>query len=814
MHSWWNDVRFASRVLLRKPSFTAIAVVSLALGIGANTTIFTIVNELFLRSLPVEQPERLVAVYTVDRRNPGESPLSHLNWRDIREQNSVFSEFAAYDWTPLSVATGGEPFFTVGQLVSGNYFDALGIKALHGRTFSPEEDATPGSHPVAVLSYGFWKDRLGGDEALLNQTISINGSRFVVIGITPPEFGGIDIGVEPAVWIPMMMNRVVRPNLNWYEERRGLFLFAFGRLAAGVSLGPALSNLRVLGEQLERDFPNENEGRSFTAVPLAQATINPGIRDVMVAATTMLFVIVGLVLLIACANVANLLLGRASERRREIAVRLSIGASRAQLIRQLLTESVLVALLGGSLALAVASWARSALLGFLPNLPFPVDLNLDLSLDYRVLLFTLGVSLSTGFLFGLVPALQASRPSLVMALKDQSDVSFGENRRLSARNALIVGQVALSLIALLGAGLFIRSLAAAQETDPGFETRNLFAVSFDVGLQGYPPEKGQPFFRELVERVEALPGITSATLAQTGPFQGGLLRSLLLEGQAAENDRTFVGVNVIEPGYFQTLEIPILQGRALDETDREGSKRVVVVNQTMAEKFWPGQDPLGRRFTFFGDPGPVEIVGVARDIKYQSLGEGPQPYCYEPLAQRYFSNMTLLGRTAGNPAAGLNLALQELKTMDPLLPRVGANTVEEMIGNALWAPRFGASLLTIFGALALLLAAVGIYGVVSFAVLRRTREIGIRMALGARRGRVLVLILKQGMILVAVGLGLGLLAGFLLSGTLTAFLFVSPLDPVAFGATLLVLLLVALAASFIPARRATAIDPIRVLRYE
>ncbi len=814
MSNWFDDIRFAFRVLLRKPAFTAIAVVSLALGIGANTTIFTIVNELFLQTLPVQQPDRLVAIHTLDEKNAGQNPLSHLNWKDLREQNEVFSETAAYDWVALSITAGSEPLFTVGQLVSGNYFDTLGVKALHGRTFAPEEDSIPSGHPVVVLSHGFWTERLGADPTWVGRTLSINGSRFDVIGVISPEFQGIDIGLEPAVWIPMAMNPVIRTNFNWYEERRGLFLFTFARLRDGVSMGQAESNLAVLSEQLEHDFPNENQGRSFSLVPLAEATINPFVRDAMVNGTTMLFVIVALVLLIACANVANLLLGRASERRREIAVRLSIGASRWQLVRQLLTESVTVALLGGALALLIASWARGALLGFLPTLPFPVEINLELGLDSRVLLFTLGLSILTGVLFGLIPALQATRPSLVKALKDQSDVSFGENRRLSTRNALVVGQVALSLIALLGAGLFIRSLAAAQETDPGFESENLAVVTFDVGLQGYEQAKGEQFFRELSERVGALPGVRAAALAQTGPLQGGLLRSIFLEGQDPDHDRTFVGVNVIRPGYFRTLGIPVVKGRVIDETDRADGKRVVVVNETMAERFWPGQDPLGKRYTFFGDPGPVEVIGVVRDIKYGTLGEDPQPYCYEPHSQRYSSNMTLLLRSDGNPGAALALAQRELRAMDPMLPQVGPNTIDQLIGNALWAPRFGASLLTIFGVLALVLAAVGIYGVVSFAVLRRTREIGIRMALGARRGGVLGLILKQGMLLVSVGLLLGVLAGAGLSTTLTSLLFVSPLDPVAFGGTLAVLVLTALAASWIPARRATAIDPIRVLRYE
>jgi predicted permease len=523
--------------------------------------------------------------------------------------------------------------------------------------------------------------------------------------------------------------------------------------------------------------------------------------------------IVGVVLLIACANVANLLLARAAERRREIATRLALGASRRRLISQLVTESVVVSLLGGGFGLLLAHWAKSALLRVLPNLPVPVTLDLHLDLDARVLLFTFGLALLTGIVFGLVPALQSTRPGLVAAIKDPTDPAWGGGRKLNARNLLVIGQVALSLVALTGAGLFIRSLGEAQEVDPGFETERALVVSVDVGLQGYDQPRGEQFFRDLVERTEALPGVASAAVAQGGPLQPTISRSLFLEG-GGDRDRTFVQVNVVGTGYFETLGIPVVKGRPFTEADRRDSVPVVIVNETMAEKFWAGEDPLGKRFTFFGFERPVEVVGVARDVKYNALGEDPMPYAYQPLAQQYSTGMTLVVRTDGAPEPVLEAVRSEIRAMDPQMPQVGAATVSQRLRDALWGPRIGASMLAAFGLLALFLAAIGLYGVMSYSVQRRRREIGIRMALGAERSSVLHLVLRQALGLVAFGLAVGLVLAFLVSRSVASLLFVSPTDPVAFGATLAVLLSAALLASFLPAQRASGLDPIKVLRHE
>jgi predicted permease len=638
-----------------------------------------------------------------------------------------------------------------------------------------------------------------------------------VIGVASAEFNGADVGVRPDLWMPMAANRIVRPNpdLNWYETRRGLFVFAIGRLKPGVSLAAARAEAAALSRRLQQEYPDDDRGRSFRLVPLAEAAIPFGLRGGVIAMSGLLATVVGLVLLVACANVANLLLARAAARRKEIAVRLSIGAGRGRLIRQLLTESVLLALLGGACGLLVAAWASRALVALIASVPFGIATDLHLGLDPRVLLFTLGLSLVTGLVFGLAPALQASRPELVTALKSQAPPPSGAGRRLTGRNLLVAAQVAFSLVTLIAAGLFLRSLGAAQRTDPGFETERLLTLNLDLDLGGYDPARGQIFVRQMIERVSAVPAVLRAAVAQAGPLQGSYARSVFLEGQDASKSGTLIQINGVGPRYFETVGVPLVRGRAFTEGDREGAPPVVVVNQTLAAKFWPGRDPIGQRFRFFGDKFLVEVVGVAKDVKYNTLGEDPQPYIYLPLAQRYGGTLTLVARTAGDPAAVLPTVEREVRGMDKDLPVTNAATVSRVLGDGLWAPRAGASLLAVFGLLALVLAAVGIYGVTSFSVARRAREIGIRMALGARRGTVLGMVLAQGMTVVAIGLAAGVLAAASVSRLAAGLLFgISPTDPLAFGVTSLLLAAVALAANLLPARRATAVDPVTALRQE
>jgi macrolide transport system ATP-binding/permease protein len=816
MESLFQDLRYAVRMILKSPVLSGLAILSLGLGIGANTTIFSFTNALLLQSLPVTEPERLLAIYTTDKKNPGFNPLSHLNWKDYRKDADLFEGFLGYDFVGMSLNAGAEPEIVTGQLVSGNYFDLLGIRALVGRTFGPREDEVPGRDPVVVLSHGFWTKKFGADPQAVGRTLKLNGASYTIVGVTPNNFTGLDVGIRPEVWVPMAMNRQVRAGINWYEERRGLFLFTVGRLKPGASPTQALAQLTTIADRLEKEYPNDNKSRSVTVVPLAQATINPNARQGVVAATALLMTIVGLVLLIACANVSNLLLGRALQRRREIAVRLAIGANRRRLVRQLLTESIALAVPSAALGILIAYWARGALLSLLPPLP-GVSLSLQLDLDWRVLGFTMLVGLGAGVLFGLVPALQASKPDVVEALKDQDRTGGVARHRLGIRDFLVVSQVALSLVALVGAGLFLRSLDATRKTDPGFETNKLLSVSFDLDLQGYSPEKGEAFFRQLVDRMMALPGVVSASYASAPPLSFTLARSVFLEG-GNDNDRTLVNVNTVGPRYFETMGIPLVKGRPLDEDDKAGGPKAVVINETMARKFWPNGDALGKRFRFFGQDEPwAEIVGIAKQAKYTFLGEDPQSYIYEAHAQRYSGARTLLVRTATDPTPLLVPVERELKTMDHDLPLLALATISKSMNDSfgLQAQRAGASLLGLFGLLALVLAAVGIYSVMSYSVGQRQREIGIRMALGARRLDVLKMILGRGMAVVGVGLALGLAISLTLSRLAANMLVgISPWDVASFAGAALVLAVVSFIANVFPTRRAAGIDPTVALRYQ
>jgi predicted permease len=808
-----HDLRYAVRVMRKSPVLSSLAILSLALGIGANTTIFSVANALLLQTLPVNEPARLMNIYTTDKKNPGFNPMSHLNWKDYRAQADLFEGILGYNWLPLSLKTSGEPVRVFAQLASGNYFDVLGVKAALGRTFGPSEDEVPGRDPLVVLSHGFWTKHAGADPGIVGRSLTLNGAAFTVLGVMPESFTGVDVGVRPEVWVPMAMNQQVQTGANWYEQRRGLFLFAVGRLRPGATKEQALAQLVTIAERLEREYPNDNKGRSVTLVPLAQAAINPNARDGVVAATALLMTVVGLVLLIACANVSNLLLGRALQRRREIAVRLAIGATRGRLVRQLLTESIALALPAAALGILIAQWARGGLLALLPAFPISVALKLDL--DWRVLLFTMAIGVTSGVLFGLLPALQASKPDVVEALKDTDRTGGPARHRFGVRDFLVVGQVALSLVALVGAGLFLRSLSATAQTDPGFETKKLLTVSFDLGLQGYNQEKGEAFLRLLDERLAGMPGVAATTTAANGPLTFGIGRSVFLEG-GNDNDRTLVAVNSVEPRYFETMGIPVLQGRAITHEDKQGATKAVLVNETMAKTFWPQGDALGKRFKFFGDDEPwAVIVGIAKDSKYGFLGEPPTNFIYEAYAQRYNGDRTLIVRTATEPSSLVRGVEAQLKSLDPDLPLTGLATVEKTIADSLWAPRAGASLLGLFGLLALILAAVGMYSVMSYSVSQRQREIGIRMALGARRADVLRMVLGRGMTVVAVGLVVGLGLSFALARLASNLLVgVSPWDALSFGGAALVLLTVAFVANFFPTQRAAGTDPTIALRYQ
>ena len=819
-----QDLRYGARLLLKTPGFTLIAALSLALGIGANTTIFTLINAVLLNPLPVEDPSQLVSVWTTDERNQGGFGFgflqtSPMNYKDLRDKNEVFSGMAGHTGLPLNITGGtGDPQQVFGEIVTGNYFSVLGAKPAIGRGFLPDEDQTPGAKLVCVLGYGEWQTRFGGEPSIVGRTISLNGQKFTVVGVMPKGFKGTNAIGAPAVWVPYMTYQqttngffleLIRP-----DQRRGLVFNITGRLKPGVSVRQAESNLKTIARQLEQAYPNDNTGRNVTLVPLAQATINPGFRGNIVAAGGLLMTIVALVLLIACANVANLLLARAAARQQEIAVRLSLGATRAQLIRQLLTEGTLLALLGGAAGLMLAYWAQDVLWSFRP--PFLQPDAIDTRPDSRVLLFTLVIAVATGVLFGLAPAIQASRPDLVVELKERTSAPAGSRSPFSLRNILVVAQIALSLIALIGAGLFLRSLQNAQRINPGFDADRLATMSFDLGAQGYTEERGRQFQQRVLERAASVPGVQAATLASTVPlFAGGFARTVFLEGQDASDRRAgrLVQISVASSRYLETLGIALVRGRTISEIDRPNTPSAVVINETMAKRFWPDQDAIGKRFKFFGQDNFQQVVGIAKDSKYNFIGEDPTPYIYQATTQVYQPQLSLFVK-APNPQAIIGTVRGEVQQLDRNLPLTGVFTLSEIFDQSLWAPRMGAWLLAVFAGLSLVLAVIGIYGVMAYCVSQRTRELGIRMALGASRADVVRLVVLQGLRLTIAGVIVGLAVSLAATRLIATLLFnVSPTDLVTFIAVPAILALAALGASYLPALRATRIDPVIALRY-
>ena len=817
MTTLWKDIQYAIRSMRKNPGFTAVVALSLGLGIGANSAIFTLINAVFLRPIPVEDPSSLITAYTSDPRNPGFLPTSYLNYQDYRDKSGVFSSLAAYTAMPMALRTGeGDPQPIFGEIVSGNYFSVLGVQPLLGRTFLPEEDGAPGAHPVVVLSYAFWTSQFGANRNILGQAINLNGFPYTVIGVAQRNFQGVNALAGPALWAPIAMHAQLSPFEAVFNTRRFLQMSMVGRLKPAVTWQQAQAAMQTLAKQLEREYPNDNRERSIKALPLTQSLINPNARDNILSVSQLLMTIVGLVLLIACANIANLLLVRSASRRKEIAVRLSIGASGGRLIRQLLTESILLALLGGGVGLLVAGWGKSVLWSFRP--PFLRQGDLNISIDTNVVLFTLVISVLTGVLFGLAPALQSLHPDLVSELKERASQAARSTSRFNLRNALVVAQVAFSLVALIGAGLFLRSMQQAQNADLGFASKKLGVMSVNPGGQGYTPARAQLYYRQLIERVRAVPGVASAALANSVPLgPGGFGRSVFLEGQEQTpgNRGVLVLTNNVTPAYFETTQIPILRGRPFLETDLEKSTHVAIVNETMAKKFWPDQDPLGKRFRFFGDEFMTEIVGVAKDSKYGAVSEDPISCAYVPEFQVYAANASLIFRATGDPAALLGVVRQQIHSIDENLLITRISTMSELIDQSLWPQRMGASLLAVFGFLALTLSAVGMYGVMAYSVAQRTSEIGVRMALGARPADVFRLVLGQGLALVACGVVIGLAAAFALSRLIANLLFgIHPNDLQTFALTSLLLIAVAILASFLPARRATTIDPLIALRAE
>lgn len=823
MNNFLQDVRFALRSLRKSPGFAAVAVLTLALGIGANTAIFTVVNAVFFNPIPVKKADRLVTIFTTDPRvrlaTFSYLPISHPNAVDIAREVQSFSgvAHAGFGGTGVSMTINGQPDRYTAGVVTGNYFDVLGVSAVLGRTFRAEEDRE-GSAPVMVLSYGLWERKFVSNPGVIGQTVQLNGQGFTIIGVAPRGFQGATTIGGPDLWVTMSLHDQIFSGLikTMFNERRMLGFDVIGRLKDGVNVQQAGQELKTLATNLELAYPAANKGRTFIAFPLLQTVINPNFRDLFARAGGLLMTVVGLVLLIACANIANLLLSRAAGRKREVSIRLALGASRGRIVAQLLTESIVLAVMGGVLGLGLAVVGRNLLWQFRP--PFLLQTNMELALDMRVLLFTLFTALATGVIFGLVPALQSSRPDLVSELKERVGGEMYSGRRFGLRSLFIVVQVGLSLVALIAAGLFLISLRNAQKLDPGFDTHNLGLIQMDLGSMNYEASRVKEFQRRVLEVVETTPGIQSATLSGSVPLLfGGFGRTIFPEGQDNTNNKNgmFAQVDSVTPNYLQTMHIPLLRGQDFDSSVREESPKVAIVNETAAHKFWPKDDPIGKRFKFYGDDNWVQVIGIAHDSKYNTLGEDPAPYMYLSLLQYPSPAVAVLFRTVPDTSVVIGSVRSRVQELDRNLPLTNVWPIGAVISQALWAPSFAATLLAIFALIAVLLCAVGIYGVVGYTVGQRVREIGIRMALGAKPSDVLRMVIGQSLVTLVIGVVAGLICAFLLARLIVNLLYgVSASAPLAFIAMAILLAAVGLVATYIPARRAAKVDPMVALHYE
>ena len=818
--SWLQDLRYAVRLLRRNPLFALTAVLSLAIGIGANTTIFTIANALLFKPpLGVADASRLVDVGR-SQGGQGFDNGSYSNYLDIRARNTVFSGIYAYRLGPepmsLRGKDGAERIY--GEMVSTNYFNLLGTPPHIGRLFTTDDSEQPGAAPLAVLSHRFWMRRFNGDPAIVGQTLVLNGRPFMVIGVTPEGFHGTTV-LTSDLWVPVNMVGELASRLPpaILTSRESAWLVMGARLKPGVTVGQAQAELANIGRALEQEFPDANRGKGLRVVASSPV---PGDGAPVAAFMAVLMAIVMLVLAIACANVAGVLLARATTRRREIAVRLAIGAGRGRLIRQMLVESTLLFLIGGSGGLVLARLMTGALLSLLPAVPLPIDVTL--ALDGRAVVFTLTLSLVAAILSGLAPAFHASRAEVVGALKSDTQ---GGPERIWLRHAFVVSQVALSIVLVVGAGLFARALQRASEIDPGFDPHGVELATLDLSLGGYTADTGRVFARELIRRVRETPGVQAAALSAVMPLgdRGIGLGGLAVPGVELRNGRRFFDVdwNVITPGYFATMKMARSTGRDFSDADREGTPSVVIVNETAARQWWPRQDALGK--TLLQETGrpdapdavrTLTVVGVARDSKYRNLGEDPRPFVYVPIQQQYMSRTVIAARSAhGQRLAGELRAL--VASMNPNLPIVQALTFDAYSQLGLLPQRIAASVAGSLGLVGVLLAAIGIYGVTAYMVSSRTREIGIRMALGAERASVVRMVLRQGLTLTMIGAAIGLAVAAAASRLLGSLLFgVGATDPLTFIGSTLLFFVVGAAACYVPARRATAIGAMDALRYD
>lgn len=834
----FTDLRYGAKMLWKSKGVTIVAVVSLAVGIGANSVIFSLVNSILLRPRPVSQPEQLVELFVGEEERPYET-TSYPSYLELRDRNEVLSGLAAYGIRQFKLGDANEVEQLWGEAVSGNYFDVLGVGAFKGRTFSADEDLVPARNPVAVIGYALWQRRFNSDPDVVGKTVTLNDQTLTVIGVAPPQYTGMIRGLGSDIWVPTAMMSAVDGNKGDLLMGRGSrWLTLVGRLKPDTTLAQARARFDLLARDMQAAHPEEwlrktESGRertfSITVLPESETRIPPVIKPVAYGAVGLLFVIVNLVLLIACTNLAGMLLARAATRRKEMAIRLAIGASRFRIVRQLLTESVLLSLIAGAAGILLAVWLLNLIVAFMPPLPEGFHLALDLHLDWHGVLYTIVFSTVTGVLFGLVPALHSSNADVSTVLKDDSILFSGFYRKSRVRMVLVVTQVAFSLLLLIGAGLVLRSLEKIRPTRLGFSSENVLVAPIQLDENKYDPPKVREFRRQLAERVAALPEVQSVSLVNEPQirFMGGARSSIEIEGyHPGPSEDMQIDAFLAGPHYFTNMRVPLVQGRDFDERDGDGAPCVAVINEAFVQRYFGDGVALGKHLikSEYGREArkvPCEIVGIMRDNAWQSLEKQIRPSYALALQQSNRIRTTLLVSTAGDPKNLITSVRNTIRELDPKIPVADVQTLNDFFSIGLFPFRLLAIVMGGCGVLALLLAMLGIYGIVSYSIAQRTREMGIRMALGALQKDILKLVIGQGMFLVSIGLGLGLLLSFVLTRLLTSSLLdlelplpVSATDPLTFSIVTLLLAAVALIACYIPARRATKIDPMEALRYE
>ena len=823
------STKYAFRSLRKNLGFSLIVILTLGFGMGANAAIFSLMDQVLLRRLPVRDPSQLVFLDgpgAFQGRTFNRMTFSYPMYKDFRDRNEVFTGLLARFPTAMTIAWEGRSERINGDIVSGNYFDVLGVRPALGRVFNDADDRTPGAHPVAVLSYGFWQRRFGGDPAVLDRTLVVNGHPMTIVGVSAAGFNGIQVGSNSDVVVPMMMKAQMTPTWNDLDNRRSRWVTIMGRLKPGVTAEAAEVQLNVvykpINEEEVKAIPNASETfrQRFVSKHLDVLTAGTGLSDMRTQFSTPLVVLmcmVGVVLLIACANVANLLLARSTSRQKEIAVRLALGASRARIARQHFIESLILAGAGAVVGLVLAVVTGRLLLAALPG--DPASQALTATPDLRVVAFTLLLAVVTALVFGIGPALSATRPAVVSALKDEAGSVVGGGRQARVRRALVVGQVALSMLLLAGAGLFARSLFNLRAVDAGFPVESLLTFSIDPTLSGYDAARMQSLFEQTQDALTAIPGVRSASMSEIGAFTGNEWgQTVKIDGyQPKEDEDMNPHVDGIGPRYFETLGVPLVSGREFKPSDTLGAPKVAIINETMAKQFYGNTSPVGRRMGFGRSNAiDIEIVGVARDLRTVQLNQKPVRFVYIPYRQDdSVTQLTYVASIQGSPDIAAAAVRQAVQRLDPNLPIFDLKTMTAQVSESLYIQRMVAALSVTFGALATMLAAIGLYGVMSYAVARRTREIGIRMALGAERGKVMWLVLKEVAVLAAIGVAAGLAGAFYLTRQVQSQLFgLSPHDPATLIGAVVLLLLVALVAGFVPARRATTIDPLVALKAE